>query len=181
MRGKCQHPCTGTKYFQVHALLCHFVACTCVYVWNALHCTLVRFLFWPLVFSRALGCGARRGGVCTHGASLGPWPCSVGGYSGCQKSFDLTSNDGVAFRLAEPRRTTETHNVFILLCCCCITSASHRASSSQVLYHVAATVQKQPYIKFVSFVAATDGASVRVLVCAMFPVDVGNRNEHITT
>ena len=68
-----------------------------------------------------------------------------------------------------------------LRCCCCriMSSASHRASSSQVLYHVAATVQKQPYIKFVSFVAATDGASVRVLVCAMFPVDVGNRNEHI--
>ena len=30
----------------------------------------------------------------------------------------------------------------------------------------------------VPFVAATDGASVFVGVCGMFPVDLGNRNEH---
>ena len=56
---------------------------------------------------------------------------------------------------------------------------SHRPPSSQALYFVAAMVQQQSHIKPFLFVTATDGVSVCVRVRPMFPVDLGNRREHI--
>ena len=55
------------------------------------------FLFWPRVCPRALGCGARRGGVCTHGVSLGPgWDPWRALWA--FKSRELARNHGIAFR-----------------------------------------------------------------------------------
>ena len=83
--------------------------CICIqwYVLNVLCSHWPICLFWPWVFSRDLGCGARRGAVCTHGARLGPgrgpWP--VLWASKVAQAGKQTRD--FAFRLAEPRRTME--------------------------------------------------------------------------
>ena len=56
------------------------------------------FLFCPRLFSRALGCGARRGAACTRRCKCGPRPGSVTRALGAHWSRDPASNHGVAFR-----------------------------------------------------------------------------------
>ena len=55
------------------------------------------FLPRSRVFSRALGCGARRGAACTPGASLGPGRAPWRVVPGRSKSCELASNHGIVF------------------------------------------------------------------------------------
>ena len=103
-----------------------------------------------------------------------------GGWSGRSKSRDLASNHGIAFRLAKHLGTMETPQL--------------KACALLPLYHVCTT----PTLKLsnslpcgsrgttavahraLTFETATNGASVCVRVCPMFPVDPGKRSEKRT-
>ena len=70
---------------------------------NLVLCTKLTFfvqwhflLFRPWVFSRGLGCGARRRPAWTLRCKCGPWPRSVA--RGSSKSRKLASNHGFRFR-----------------------------------------------------------------------------------
>ena len=69
------------------------------------------FLPRSRVFSRALGCGARRGAACTPRHKCGVPAGLRGVCSGRSKSHNLASNHRVAFRLAERRMTVGPHNL----------------------------------------------------------------------
>ena len=58
------------------------------------------FIFWSLVFSRGLGCGARRGAACTRRCKCGSRPGSMARALGVRSRGILASNHGVAFRRA---------------------------------------------------------------------------------
>ena len=97
------------------------------------------FLCCPRVFSRALGCGARRGPANTNGASRVP-AVLRGACSGSSKSRELVNNHGIAFRRA---RANQTHGnpqaVFLFLvcfafCCCVELSATSTKPALKTLY-----------------------------------------------
>ena len=128
------------------------------------------FPIWPRVFCCALGCGARFPHVWGPVGLRGSRPRR-------SKSGELASTNGIAFRLAEPRRTMETpqfNGFALLLCHVCIASSIKLSSSLLCCSHGTTAVAHQA----LPFVTAMDGASVCVLVWAMFPVYLGNRNEH---
>ena len=105
-----------------------------------------------LAFSAA---GHARGPRVLTGETLGPGRASAARALGVQKSLGLANNPGMAFRLAEPRRTMETPQFwflrFLLCCCFCMESVPRHASSSRALYSVAATVQQRWHVELVSF------------------------------
>lgn len=75
-------------------------------------------------------------------------PCS-----GCYNYLELASTHGIAFRLAERRRTMETEQITVsalLLLLHDIICISQCASSSEALCLVAATIQQQSHNKLVS-------------------------------
>ena len=119
------------------------------------------FLFWPRVFSRSLGCGARREPACTQGASLrpgrAPW-CVIWALKFAR-----------CIPLVEPRRTMETpHFEKILLCCfsshVCTTRCLKLSSCLLGGSHGTTAVAHRALSPFVT---ATDGASV--CLCVFVP------------
>ena len=72
-------------------------------------------LFRSRVFSRALGCGARRGPACTHGASFGPWPCSVARALGVQSHSSWQVITGMHSASPSLAGQWKLHNVLFYL------------------------------------------------------------------
>ena len=98
---------------------------------------LLAFLRHPWVFSRALGCGARRGAAWYTTAQVWVPGGLRGACSGRSKSRNLASSRGVAFRGARAEQDNgKPIYIAVLLHCC------------KALYF-AATVQQQSHIKFV--------------------------------
>ena len=98
---------------------------------------LLAFLRHPWVFSRALGCGARRGAAWYTTAQVWVPGGLRGACSGRSKSRNLASSRGVALRGARAEQDNgKPIYIAVLLHCC------------KALYF-AATVQQQSHIKFV--------------------------------
>ena len=140
--------------------MCICIKCTFFAHWPA---------FSPLAteYSRALGCGARRGPP-VHFPQLRAPDGLRRARSGRSKSRELASNQGIDFRLAVPRRTWETprFNIF-----------AHRPSSSLLGGSHGTTAVAHQALPFMT--AWTVHLCVRVCAAMVFvPVDLGNRNEH---
>ena len=136
-----------------------------------------RFLFWPLAFSRALGCGARRVAACTLGASLGPGRGPWRVLCAFKVTRELASNHGIAFRLTEPRRTTETPNckvfapLLLLYALSCLHyTASLMLSISLLCVSHGTTIVAQQAPPVVTGTDGADGASV----CSCVPCFLSN-------
>ena len=135
----------------------------------------------PRIFSRALGCGARRGPACTLRHKPGPRLGSVARGLGAQSRASwemITGSVSASPSLARQWKPHDLRLLLSVLLLLCITPSLKLSSSLLRGSHgttVAVAHQALP------FLMATDGASVCVRVCAVFPVDLGNtsRNEHI--
>ena len=93
-------------------------------------------LFRSRVFSRALGCGARRGPACTLRSKIGPRPGSVASALGVQSRGELALFVGSLSAKPDLSKTMETHTKYVnhgrfshvLLC---ITARTSRAATLQ--------------------------------------------------
>ena len=68
-------------------------------------------LFYPRVFSRALGCGARSRPACTLRCKCGPWPRSMERALGVQSRENWQVTTGRHSEHLEPSRRMQTHIV----------------------------------------------------------------------
>ena len=85
---------------------------------NLVLCTKLTFfvqwhflLFRPWVFSRGLGCGARRRPACTLRCKCGPWTRSVASALGVQSHENRQVSTGRHSERLEPSRRMQTHTV----------------------------------------------------------------------
>ena len=109
------------------------------YVWIAFFAHCPAFHFWPRVFSRALGCGERRGAACTQRHKCGSRPGSVARAPGVQSRASWQVIMGSLSAEPEPSMTMEPHttkmkNRFSRVLCCvyqlvCTYHSSHLAWS----------------------------------------------------
>ena len=138
-------------------------------------CTAATFYF-PTegLFSRALGCGTRRGqGACTLHASLtsgrAPWPALWAFKVATSWLFSLDRFPSSQSQ-ASPWKTNTVQLVFLFftvlsLCCC---SLKHHSSPQRLGNHDTAAAALQAF----PFVAATNCASACVCVCVRVRVRV---------
>ena len=116
-----------------------------------------RLLFWPRVFSRSTGCGARSGGACTPRFKSGSRPGSVA-RAQCAQSREIWQvTEGRVPAQLEPSRSMETPNCHFSDTVTTLLLAAffkYRSSPRRRGSHVTATVALQSF----SFVTATNGA-----------------------
>ena len=112
------------------------------------HCHAV--LFRRRVFSRALGCGARRAREYTR-RKCGPRPGFVARALGVQSRGELALSVGSISAEPEPTKPPETfrrlRKRFALCCCVPVSATSTRLALKNAVYFDAATVQHQPRFK----------------------------------
>ena len=152
-----------------------------LFFWNTF-----AFLVRSRVFSRALGCGARRQLACTrlhHGSKCASRPRSVASALGLWSREFWQETTGRSSDLLEPSRTMETppyerfrdFSLLLVAGCCCIMS-DHAVA--RALWNDVATEQQQSHIKLVLVVTATDGATL-VYVGRDSCSPIGSRDEHV--